>query len=85
VIGFFDTYGEATDVVRDLELAGIVGEQVELVSATEEEVPFAANEAKNKLRYTKGKRSGARLLCGGRGILCRQVTRGTRRGDRQTG
>jgi hypothetical protein len=28
VVGFFDTYGEAADVVRDLELAGIVGEQV---------------------------------------------------------
>ncbi len=41
VVGFFDTYGEAEEVVRDLEVAGIVGEQVELVSAVDEEVPFA--------------------------------------------
>jgi hypothetical protein len=40
VVGFFNTYGKAADVVHDLELAGIVGEQVELVSAAEEEVPF---------------------------------------------
>jgi hypothetical protein len=47
VVGFFDTYGEAADVVRDLELAGIVGEQVELVSAVDEEVPFAGGEEKS--------------------------------------
>jgi hypothetical protein len=46
VIGFFDTYGKAAEVVRELELAGIVGEQVELVSAAKEEVPFAEEEAK---------------------------------------
>jgi hypothetical protein len=47
VVGLFDTYGEAADVVRDLELAGIVGEQVELVSAAEEEVPFATGGEKS--------------------------------------
>ncbi len=57
VVGFFDTYGEAADVVRDLELAGIVGEQVELVSAADEEVPFADDE--EKTRSAKRKRKGA--------------------------
>jgi hypothetical protein len=47
VVGLFDTYGEAADVVRDLDLAGIVGEQVELVSAAEEEVPFATGGDKS--------------------------------------
>lgn len=57
VVGFFDTYGEAADVVRDLELAGIVGEQVELVSAAEEEVPFA--DDKEKFGSGTRKRKGA--------------------------
>lgn len=32
IIGLFDTYGQAEAAVRDLELAGIVGEEVEVVS-----------------------------------------------------
>jgi|SRR5579862_98864 len=55
VVGFFDTYGEAADVVRDLELAGIVGEQVELVSAVDEEVPFAGDEKKTRSAGRRGK------------------------------
>ncbi|HXU22108.1 MAG TPA: hypothetical protein VN788_16110 [Verrucomicrobiae bacterium] len=55
VMGFFDTYGEAADVVRDLELAGIVGEQVELVSAAEEEVPFAEGSKKSSSAKRKAK------------------------------
>ncbi len=55
VIGFFDTYGEAADVFRDLEVAGIVGEQVELVSAVDEEVPFAGEEEKTSSGRRKGK------------------------------
>jgi hypothetical protein len=55
VVGLFDTYGEAADLVRDLELVGIVGEQVELVSAVEEEVPFAAEEEKTSSAARKGK------------------------------
>lgn len=55
VVGFFDTYREAEEVVRDLELAGIVGEQVELVSAVDEEVPFAGDEEKTSSATRKGK------------------------------
>lgn len=55
VVGFFDTYGEAADVVRDLELAGIVGEQVELVSAAEEEVPFGTGGEKSSSGTQNGK------------------------------
>jgi hypothetical protein len=32
LIGLFDTYGQAEAVVRDLELAAIVGEEVEVLS-----------------------------------------------------
>ncbi|MGC2333357.1 MAG: hypothetical protein WA581_18030 [Candidatus Acidiferrales bacterium] len=32
LIGLFDTYGQAEAAVRDLELVGIVGEEVEMVS-----------------------------------------------------
>jgi hypothetical protein len=31
IIGVFDTYGDASAVVRDLEVSGIVGEQVEVI------------------------------------------------------
>lgn len=55
VVGFFDTYREAEDVVSDLELAGIVGEQVELVSAVDEEVPFAGDQEKTSSATGKGK------------------------------
>jgi hypothetical protein len=34
VIGVFHSYGQAEAAVRDLELSGIVGEQVELISDT---------------------------------------------------
>ncbi len=57
VVGFFNTYGEAADVVRDLELAGIVGEQVELVSAAEEEVPFATGGEKSSSAVRKRDRA----------------------------
>jgi hypothetical protein len=35
VIGLFDTYGQAEAAVRDLEIAGIVGEEVEVISDTD--------------------------------------------------
>jgi hypothetical protein len=57
VVGLFDTYGEAADVVRDLELAGIVGEQVELVSAAEEEVPFGTGSEKSRSATRKRDRA----------------------------
>ncbi len=59
VVGLFDTYGEAADVVRDLEVAGIVGDQVELVSAADEEVPFAEEEEKEKTSSATRKGKGA--------------------------
>lgn len=37
VVGMFASYGDAEAAVRDLELAGIVGEQVELISDIDED------------------------------------------------
>lgn len=32
IVGVFDTYGDASAVIRDLEVSGIVGQQVEVIS-----------------------------------------------------
>jgi hypothetical protein len=50
LIGLFDTYGQAEAAVEDLELAGIVGEEVEVVSdvdrdASAEELGFQPRES----------------------------------------
>ncbi len=41
VVGIFETYGDAEAAVQDLELAGIVGEQVEVISDIDEDARTA--------------------------------------------
>ena len=41
VAGIFGTYGDAEAAVQDLELAGIVGEQVEVISDIDEDARTA--------------------------------------------
>lgn len=41
VVGIFKSYGEAEGAVRDLELAGIVGEQVEVISDIDQDTRTA--------------------------------------------
>ena len=41
IVGIFDTYGAAEATVTDLELAGIVGEQVEMISDVDEDTRTA--------------------------------------------
>ena len=41
VVGIFKSYGEAEGAVRDLELAGIVGEQVEVISDIDQDARTA--------------------------------------------
>ena len=41
IVGFFETYGAAEAAVTDLEMAGIVGEQVEMISDTDEDTRTA--------------------------------------------
>jgi len=41
VVGLFGNYGDAEAAVRDLELAGIVGEQVEVISDIDQDVRTA--------------------------------------------
>jgi hypothetical protein len=52
VVGLFGNYGDAEAAVRDLELAGIVGEQVEVISDIDEDVRTAntAGEPSTKTR-----------------------------------
>jgi hypothetical protein len=41
IVGILDSYGDAEAAVQDLELAGIVGEQVEVISDIDEDVRTA--------------------------------------------
>jgi hypothetical protein len=41
VVGIFGTHGDAEAAIRDLELAGITGEQVELISDIDQDVRTA--------------------------------------------
>jgi hypothetical protein len=41
VVGIFGTYGDAEAAVRDLDLAGIVGEQVEVISDLDQDARTA--------------------------------------------
>ena len=41
IVGILDRYGDAEAAVQDLELAGIVGEQVEVISDIDEDVRTA--------------------------------------------
>jgi hypothetical protein len=41
IVGFFDRYGDAEDAVADLEQAGIVGHQVEVISDLDEDARTA--------------------------------------------
>jgi hypothetical protein len=44
----FDSYGDAESAVRDLELTGIVGEQVEIIGNTDEDIRTADLPARKK-------------------------------------
>lgn len=48
IVAVFDSYGEAESAVRDLELAGIVGEQVEIIGNTDEDIRTADLPAAKK-------------------------------------
>jgi hypothetical protein len=55
VVGFFDSYGKALDVVLDLEHIGIVGTEVEVVTRVEDDVrdisahPAAVRPSKERI------------------------------------
>jgi hypothetical protein len=69
VVGLLGSYGEAEAAVRDLELAGIVGEQVELISDIDQDVR-TANTAGEPSTNTREGRPGklARLFGSGRAV-----------------
>lgn len=63
VVGLFGSYGDAEAAVRDLELAGIVGEEVEVISDIDQDAR-TANTAGEPLTKTREPRHGtlARLF-----------------------
>jgi hypothetical protein len=67
VVGIFRTYSAAEAAVRDLEVAGIDGEQVQMISDMDEDVRTVntANEPSSK--HQKPHQSGLARLFGGGG------------------
>lgn len=55
IVSDFDTYAQASEVVRDLELEGITGTEVEVVSDADHDIRGVAN-AKYSARYGAGRR-----------------------------
>jgi hypothetical protein len=74
IVGIFGSYGEAEAAVHDLELAGVVGEQVEVISDIDEDVRTAntPGEPSTKLREPLHSRI-ARLFGAGGEFAKREV------------
>jgi hypothetical protein len=75
IVGILDSYGEAEAAVADLELAGIVGNQVEVISDIDDDARTAntAGEASTKLE--KPHRNWIERLFGAGGALEKNESR----------
>jgi hypothetical protein len=67
VVGLFGNYGDAEAAVRDLELAGIVGEQVEVISDIDEDVRTANTAGEPSTKTREPQRSKLARLFGSGG------------------
>jgi hypothetical protein len=67
VVGIFRTYADAEAAVRDLELAGIDGEQVQVISDIDEDVRTANTASEPSTKYREPHRSGLARLFGAGG------------------
>jgi hypothetical protein len=62
VVGLFGSYADAEAAVRDLELAGIVGEQVEVISDIDQDARTANIQDEPSASERKRPESSADLL-----------------------
>lgn len=77
VVGFFDRYGDAEAAVTDLEQAGIVGEQVEVISDIDEDVRTADTPNERSTKPQDHHRSRIAKLFGAGGPLENREVRDT--------
>jgi hypothetical protein len=74
IVGIFKTYADAEAAVRDLELAGIVGEQVEVISDIDEDVRTANTPGEPSTKPQEPHHSRiARLFGAGGPLASREV------------
>jgi len=69
VVGIFKSYGEAEGAVRDLELAGIVGEQVEVISDIDQDARTANTPGEPSTNSGEPHRNWIERLFGAGGSL----------------
>ena len=69
VVGIFKTYGDAEGAVRDLELAGIVGEQVEVISDIDQDARTANTPGEPSTKAHESHHSRIARLFGAGGPL----------------
>jgi hypothetical protein len=69
IIGIFQSYGAAEAAVTDLELAGIVGEQVEIISDLDEDTRTANTPGEPSTKFQEPSHSRIARLFGAGGSL----------------
>jgi hypothetical protein len=77
VVGIFGTYTDAEAAVTDLELAGIVGEQVEMISDIDEDAQTANTKGEPSTKFREPHQSRIARLFGVGGPLEKPEVRDT--------
>jgi hypothetical protein len=75
VVGMFGSYAEAEDTVQDLELAGIVGEQVEIIGDIDEDARTADTPGEPRTMPRESHHSRLARLFGPGGLLAKPEVR----------
>jgi hypothetical protein len=69
IVAILDSYADAEAAVQDLELAGIMGEQVEVISDIDEDVRTAGTPGEPSTKDPSSQRNGLERLFGSGGAL----------------
>jgi hypothetical protein len=75
IVGIFKNYGEAEAAVEDLELAGITGNQVEVISNIDEDARTANTPGEPSTQPEKTHRNWIERLFGAGGVLKKKEAR----------
>jgi hypothetical protein len=75
IVGILDSYADAEAAVQDLELAGIMGEQVEMISDIDEDLRTAGTPGEPSTKPHASQQNGIARLFGTGGPLARPEVR----------
>ena len=64
IVGLFETYGAAEAAITDLEMAGIVGEQVEMISDTDEDTRTADTPGEPSTKFHEPSQNRIKRMLG---------------------